>query len=90
MHRLFLVPMTGIGSVDQAQVTSTETPSTEADWSNAGILLVDLSVWLSCANVAALVWHARILARETASASAYATGDSSAARSHFASSATAS
>jgi hypothetical protein len=62
-----------------------------AGWSiPRGILLIDLSVLLSCANVAALVWHARILAREAASALAYATGDSSAARSHFARSATAS
>ena len=30
-----------------------------------GLLLVDLTVWLSAANVAALVWHARILARES-------------------------
>jgi hypothetical protein len=54
-----------------------------------GVLLIDLSVLLSCANIAALVWHARILAREAASALAYASDDSSAARSHFASSATA-
>jgi hypothetical protein len=61
-----------------------------AGWSiPRGILIVDLSVLLSCANVAALVWHARILAREAASALCYATDDSSAARSHFASSATA-
>lgn len=31
-----------------------------------GILLVDLTVWLSVANVAALVWHARTLTREAA------------------------
>ena len=29
-----------------------------------GLLLVDLSVLLSIANVAALVWHGRVLARE--------------------------
>ncbi len=34
-----------------------------------GLLLVDLSVWLSIANVCALAWHARILARETAALS---------------------
>jgi len=31
-----------------------------------GLLLVDLSVLLSAANVAALVWHGRVLAREAA------------------------
>ena len=31
-----------------------------------GILLVDLTVWLSAANVGALVWHARVLTREAA------------------------
>lgn len=29
-----------------------------------GLLLVDLSVWLSIANVGALAWHARVLTRE--------------------------
>ena len=50
-----------------------------------GVLLVDLSVLLSLANIAALVWHGRVLAREAAQMS----GDSSAARSHFARSAAA-
>jgi hypothetical protein len=31
-----------------------------------GILFVDLTVWLSVANVAALVWHARVVSREAA------------------------
>lgn len=29
-----------------------------------GLLLVDLTVWLSVANVCALIWHGRVLARE--------------------------
>jgi Gpi18-like mannosyltransferase len=29
-----------------------------------GILLIDLTVWLSVANILALLWHARVLARE--------------------------
>ena len=33
-----------------------------------GILLVDLSVWLSVANIAALVWHGRVLVREAGAA----------------------
>jgi len=35
-----------------------------------GILLVDLTVWLSVANLIALVWHGRVLNRETAPTSA--------------------
>ena len=31
-----------------------------------GLLVIDLSVLLAIANVAALVWHGRILAREAA------------------------
>jgi len=31
-----------------------------------GLLVIDLSVLLSAANIAALVWHGRILAREAA------------------------
>jgi len=54
-----------------------------------GVLLVDLSVLLSLANIAALVWHGRVLAREAASAVAQMSDDSSAARSHFARSAAA-
>ena len=54
-----------------------------------GVLLIDLSVWLSCANVAALVWHGRVLAREATANDAQASDDSSAARSHFARSAAA-
>jgi hypothetical protein len=30
-----------------------------------GLLLIDLSVLLSIANIAALVWHVQLLARET-------------------------
>jgi hypothetical protein len=38
-----------------------------AGWSiPRGILLIDLSVLLSVANIAALVWHGRVLAREVA------------------------
>jgi hypothetical protein len=29
-----------------------------------GLLLIDLTVWLSVANVLALIWHGRVLARE--------------------------
>ncbi len=54
-----------------------------------GVLLVDLSVLLSVANIAALVWHGRVLAREAASAIYQMSDDSSAARSHFARSAAA-
>ena len=36
-----------------------------------GILLVDLTVWLSLANVAALAWHARVLTREAAATDAF-------------------
>ena len=54
-----------------------------------GILLVDLSVWLSVANIAALVWHARVLAREAGQPASQPSGDSSAERSHFAASAAA-
>jgi hypothetical protein len=53
-----------------------------------GLLLVDLSVLLSIANIAALVWHGRVLVREAADVPQ--TGDdSSAARSHVARSAAA-
>ena len=55
-----------------------------------GILLVDLSVWLSVANTAALVWHGRVLVREAAEPASHPSGDSSAERSHFAASAAAS
>jgi hypothetical protein len=51
-----------------------------------GLLLIDLSVLLSVANIAALVWHGRVLARE-AEVAAQERGDSSAARSQFARSA---
>jgi len=54
-----------------------------------GLLLVDLSVLLSLANIAALVWHSRVLAREAAHASAQPGLDSSAARSQPARSAAA-
>ena len=54
-----------------------------------GLLLVDLSVLLSIANVAALVWHGRVLVREAAEAVPQPSDDSSAARSHFARSAAA-
>jgi hypothetical protein len=54
-----------------------------------GLLLVDLSVLLSIANIAALVWHSRVLVREAADAVAQPSDDSSAARSHFARSAAA-
>ena len=54
-----------------------------------GILLVDLSVWLSVANVAALVWHGRVLVREAGRSASQPSGDSSAERSHFAASAAA-
>jgi hypothetical protein len=54
-----------------------------------GLLLVDLSVLLSIANLAALVWHGRVLVREAALAVPQAGDDSSAARSHFARSAAA-
>ncbi len=54
-----------------------------------GLLLVDLSVVLSVANIAALVWHSRVLVREAADAVAQPSDDSSAARSHFARSAAA-
>jgi hypothetical protein len=54
-----------------------------------GVLLVDLSVLLSCANIAALVWHGRVLAREATADGAQVNDDSSAARSHFARSAAA-
>ena len=30
-----------------------------------GILLIDLTVWLSVANIVALIWHGRVLMRET-------------------------
>ena len=46
-----------------------------------GLLLVDLSVVLSVANIAALVWHSRVLVREAADAVAQPSDDSSAARS---------
>ena len=49
-----------------------------------GLLLVDLSVVLSVANIAALVWHSRVLVREAADAVAQPSDDSSAARSHLA------
>ena len=55
-----------------------------------GILLVDLSVWLSVANIAALVWHGRVLVREAGQPASQPSGDSSAERSHFAASAAAS
>jgi hypothetical protein len=45
-----------------------------------GLLLVDLSVLLSIANIAALVWHGRVLVREAASPQL--NDDSSAERSH--------
>jgi Gpi18-like mannosyltransferase len=54
-----------------------------------GLLLVDLSVLLSMANSAALVWHGRVLVREVGHAPVQAGGDSSAERSHFARSAAA-
>jgi hypothetical protein len=53
-----------------------------------GLLLVDLSVLLSIANIAALVWHGRVLVREAADVR-QAGDDSSAARSHVARSAAA-
>jgi Gpi18-like mannosyltransferase len=52
-----------------------------------GLLLVDLSVLLSVANIAALVWHGRVLVRE--SAFPQLNEDSSAGRSHLPSSAAA-
>jgi Gpi18-like mannosyltransferase len=54
-----------------------------------GLLLVDLSVLLSIANIGALVWHSRVLVREAADAETQSNDDSSAARSHFARSAAA-
>ena len=54
-----------------------------------GLLLVDFSVLLSIANLAALVWHGRVLVREAADPVPQAGDDSSAARSHFARSAAA-
>jgi hypothetical protein len=54
-----------------------------------GLLLVDLSVLLSIANIAALAWHSRVLVREAADAVAQPSDDSSAARSHLARSAAA-
>ena len=54
-----------------------------------GLLLVDLSVLLSIANIAALVWHGRVLVREAAHPSTQLGDDSSAARSHPARSAAA-
>lgn len=54
-----------------------------------GILLIDLSVWLSVANIAALVWHGRVLAREAANVLTQVSDDSSALRSHLARSAAA-
>jgi hypothetical protein len=54
-----------------------------------GLLLVDFSVLLSIANLAALVWHGRVLVREAAVAVPQTGDDSSAARSHFARSAAA-
>lgn len=54
-----------------------------------GILLVDLSVWLSLANIAALAWHGRVLVREAGQPASHLSGDSSAERSHFAASAAA-
>ena len=48
-----------------------------------GLLLVDLSVLLSIANIAALVWHGRVIVREAGDASSQANEDSSAARSHL-------
>jgi len=37
-----------------------------------GILLVDLTVWLSVVNLLALLWHGRVLRRETAAPPQYA------------------
>jgi dolichyl-phosphate-mannose-protein mannosyltransferase len=54
-----------------------------------GLLLIDLSVLLSLANIAALVWHGRVLVREASDAVSQADADSSAARSHLARSAAA-
>ena len=54
-----------------------------------GVLLVDLSVLLSIANIAVLIWHGRVLAREASAAVAHMSDDSSAERSHFARSAAA-
>ena len=54
-----------------------------------GLLLVDSSVLLSIANIAALVWHGRVLVREAAVSVPQTGDDSSAARSHFARSAAA-
>lgn len=54
-----------------------------------GILLIDLTVWLSLANIAALVWHGRVLAREATRVLTQASDDSSALRSHLARSAAA-
>jgi hypothetical protein len=46
-----------------------------AGWSiPRGILIIDLSVLLSIANIAALVWHGRVLAREVAEAELRAPG----------------
>jgi hypothetical protein len=54
-----------------------------------GLLLVDFSVLLSLANLAALVWHGRVLVREAAVPVPQAGDASSAARSHIARSAAA-
>ena len=49
-----------------------------------GLLLIDLSVLLSIVNIAALVWHGRVLVREAADVLPQPSEDSSAARSHVA------
>ncbi len=48
-----------------------------------GLLLVDLSVLLSMANIAALVWHGRVLVRAAADESLQLNEGSSAGRSHL-------